>query len=124
MRPREANEERMKVLRTSLTISEACRRLKRMGQPISPSGMKNWLERRGLVAGDVLLRRPGDGGDPDDAMTRAGAERLAMTIKQYWRDRGFEVAVSVESAGWVRAIRSERVDVRSELINGMPPRRS
>lgn len=122
MRPRLPNDERMRVLRTSLTISEACRRLTRMGQPISPSGMNNWLERRGLAPGDVLLRRPGEGGDPDDAMSRAGAERLAMTIKRYWRERGYEVAVSVESAGWMKEIRAERVDVRSELVNGLPPR--
>lgn len=59
-----------------------------------------------------------------ETITREGAERIAGTIRKYWYDRGFNGAVVKvlprhsndgrrNVMGW---------DVRSNLVNGVPPR--
>jgi len=52
-----------------------------------------------------------------------GARKLKAKIEEYWAQRGFEVSISLVEAGFVPAMRSARTDVRSNMVNGMPPRR-
>jgi hypothetical protein len=54
---------------------------------------------------------------------RQGAAELKARIEEYWRKRGFEVQVVLVEAPFSAAIRSARYDVRSELIDGLPPQR-
>jgi hypothetical protein len=51
-----------------------------------------------------------------------GARKLKAKI-EYWTSRGFDVSVSLVEAGFVPAMRSARTDVRSNMVNGMPPRK-
>ncbi len=53
-----------------------------------------------------------------------GAKRLREKIAAYWAERGYEVDVDLIDAGFVPAMRSARTDVRSNMVNGMPRRRS
>jgi hypothetical protein len=52
-----------------------------------------------------------------------GARRLKARIEEYWSERGFDVNINLVEAGFVPAMRSARTDVRSNMINGLPPRR-
>ncbi len=58
-----------------------------------------------------------------DYTDAAGAATLKARIEAYWRERGFEVQVMLVDAPFAAALRAARVDVRSEMINGMPRRR-
>ncbi len=49
-----------------------------------------------------------------------GARRLKARIEEYWRERGFDVVVELQEAGFVAAMRSARTDVRSKMVNGLP----
>lgn len=51
----------------------------------------------------------------------AGASELKARIEAYWRARGFEIQVMLVDAPFSPALRAVRVDVRSELLNGLPP---
>jgi len=53
-----------------------------------------------------------------------GARRLKQRIEEYWRDRGYTVDVKLIEAGFVAAMRSARTDVRSDMVNGFPTKRS
>ncbi len=53
-----------------------------------------------------------------------GAKRLREKINAYWAERGYEVDVDLVEAGFVPAMRSARTDVRSNMVNGMPRRRT
>jgi hypothetical protein len=53
-----------------------------------------------------------------------GAKRLKQRIEEYWRDRGYAVEVKLIDAGFVAAMRSARTDVRSDMVNGFPSRKS
>ncbi len=53
-----------------------------------------------------------------------GARRLKQRIEEYWRERGFTVEVKLVEAGFVAAMRSARTDVRSDMVNGFPTRRT
>lgn len=53
-----------------------------------------------------------------------GARRLREKIREYWAERGYEVDVDLVDAGFVAAMRSARTDLRSNMVNGMPRRRS
>lgn len=57
-----------------------------------------------------------------DFCTVDGARRLKQKIEDYWRDKGFDVAVKLVDAGFMPAMRSARTDVRSDMVNGMPRR--
>ena len=52
-----------------------------------------------------------------------GARKLKMKIEEYWVSRGFDVSINLIDAGFVPAMRSARPDVRSDMVNGMPPRK-
>lgn len=52
-----------------------------------------------------------------------GARKLKLKIEEYWTNRGFDVSINLIDAGFVPAMRSARTDVRSNMVNGMPPRK-
>lgn len=53
-----------------------------------------------------------------------GARRLKQRIEDYWRERGYAVDVKLVEAGFVAAMRSARTDVRSDMVNGLPSKRT
>ncbi|HVY83872.1 MAG TPA: hypothetical protein VG943_01970 [Caulobacterales bacterium] len=53
-----------------------------------------------------------------------GARRLKQRIEEYWRERGYAVDVKLVEAGFVPAMRSARTDVRSDMVNGFPARKT
>jgi len=57
-----------------------------------------------------------------DLCTQDGASRLAAQIQEFWRKRGFDVAVETHEEGFVATMRSARTDLRSDMVNGMPRR--
>ncbi len=59
-----------------------------------------------------------------DLCDRDGADRLALKIQDFWRKRGFDVAVEAKDEGFVSTMRSARTDLRSNMINGMPTKLS
>lgn len=58
-----------------------------------------------------------------DYCSSDGAGRLQAVIADYWRKKGFDVDVELVQQGFVSTMRSSRFDVRSDMVNGMPPRR-
>lgn len=59
-----------------------------------------------------------------DWCNEEGARRLQEKINAYWIERGYDVDVDLVDAGFVPAMRSARTDVRSNMVNGMPRRKS
>ena len=59
-----------------------------------------------------------------DTFTKAGAERLAAKVREYWNKRGRGVVVWVEpSSAYLNSLRTGTwYAVRSNLRNGLPPR--
>ncbi len=51
-----------------------------------------------------------------------GAREIKARIEDYWRARGHEIQVILVRGPFTQALRGVRVDVRSNLINGLPPR--
>ena len=49
-----------------------------------------------------------------------GAEKLKSMIEQYWSSKGHKIETSLISADYTPKMRSRRVDVRSNLVNGLP----
>lgn len=49
-----------------------------------------------------------------------GARGLKERIEAYWRERGGAVAIKLVDAGFVTAMRTARVDVRSDMVDGWP----
>jgi hypothetical protein len=47
---------------------------------------------------------------------------LKQRIEAYWSERGYAVQVSLAPAGFTAPLRSARVDLRSDMLNGMPRR--
>lgn len=60
--------------------------------------------------------------EPGEWCDLAGASALRMQIENYWKARGFAVQVDLTPGGYTQTMRSNRFDVRSNLINGMPRR--
>jgi hypothetical protein len=58
-----------------------------------------------------------------DFCDQEGARKLKAKIEEYWANRGFDVSINLVEAGFVPAMRSARTDVRSNMVNGMPPRK-
>lgn len=58
-----------------------------------------------------------------DYTDKAGAAALKSRIEAFWRERGYEVQVMLVDAPFAAALRAARVDLRSEMINGLPRRR-
>ena len=60
----------------------------------------------------------------DDFCTQNGAIRLKNRITRFWKNQGYDVKIELINGGFLQSIRSSRTDVRSDMINGMPVRRS
>lgn len=58
----------------------------------------------------------------NDFCSTDGARRLKQRIEEYWKERGYNVDVKLVEAPFVAAMRSARIDVRSDLVNGFPRR--
>ena len=58
-----------------------------------------------------------------DYCTEEGARKLKRRIEAYWAERGHDVTVTLVEGGFLPSMRSKRVDVRSDLKGGLPPRR-
>ena len=56
-----------------------------------------------------------------DFCSKEGALALKEKIEAYWRERGQNVMLSLHNVGFHAAIRAARYDVRSDMVNGMPP---
>lgn len=56
----------------------------------------------------------------EDHCTEAGAQRLAKRIERYWKAHGHVVRCKTVDAGFAPAMRSARVDLRSDMVNGWP----
>lgn len=52
---------------------------------------------------------------------RGDAEQLAEAITLYWAARGWPVQVEIVEAGWCDKHLATRYDVRSNMVNGLPP---
>lgn len=59
-----------------------------------------------------------------DLCTFDGAKRLKTKIEEYWRERGYDINISLVEEGFVAAMRSSRTDIRSDMRNGMPLKRA
>lgn len=55
-----------------------------------------------------------------DRCDRLGACDLRDRIESFWRERGATVAVKLVEAPFTPNMRSARVDVRSDMLNGWP----
>lgn len=51
---------------------------------------------------------------------RYGANALKARIEAYWRERGYDVQVMLVEGSFTPQLRACRVDVRSDLVNGLP----
>lgn len=60
--------------------------------------------------------------DEQDYFSPTGAELLKQRIEAYWSERGYAVQVSLAPAGFTAPLRAARVDLRSDMVNGMPRR--
>lgn len=58
-----------------------------------------------------------------DFCDETGAKALKAIIESYWRARGWAVEVKLVPGGWIAAMRSGRLDLRSDMVNGAPTRR-
>lgn len=54
-----------------------------------------------------------------------GAAELKQKIEAYWVSRGFAPPqINLHHMGFIACMRSARTDIRSDMINGMPRKRS
>ena len=61
---------------------------------------------------------------PVDLLTIAGAQELAAKVKAYWRDRGHPEVLPRIVDGEPSAMKLGTIAVvRSNLVNGLPPRK-
>lgn len=55
-----------------------------------------------------------------DHCDKEGAAKLGAKIQAYWALRGGTVRISYEDGPFTPQMRSARVDVRSDMVNGLP----
>lgn len=55
-----------------------------------------------------------------DYTTRKGANALADRIRGHWAKQGHHVSFKLQDAPFMPAMRSGRVDLRSDMLNGWP----
>lgn len=67
-----------------------------------------------------MIREHRDTHEPEELCDAAGASKLKARIEAYWAARGLAVEVQLRAAGFHPAIRSARVDLRSNMRNGFP----
>lgn len=73
-----------------------------------------------VSAAEPLPRESYYGFDHGETCDRAGAERIARKIEEFWRDRGKIVNTRIVPKGFHSAIRSTRYEVHSDLVDGLP----
>lgn len=56
--------------------------------------------------------------------TESAARAILQRIQAYWAERGYEVEGQVFASGYSERLRSTVYEVRTDLVNGMPTRRS
>lgn len=56
----------------------------------------------------------------DDATSATGAQRIKERIERYWRERGFEVHVTLKRLPYIAVAREAAFAISSDLINGLP----
>ena len=63
--------------------------------------------------------------DAPELSDAEGAQRLKQRIEAYWKERGFNnIEVELHPAGFLSSMRTARVDLRSNLVNGQPPEKA
>lgn len=75
-----------------------------------------------MMMGDNLFDRPPTPA-PGEFTDRQGAELLKARIESYWRERGYDVQITLVQAAFTAALRASRYDLRSEMTNGLPRKR-
>ena len=55
-----------------------------------------------------------------DYCDEAGAKRLKIQIENYWLAQGKRVNVELVYRPFMSKMRSTRMDIRSDMLNGMP----
>ncbi len=60
----------------------------------------------------------------NDFCNAFGAGRLKQRIEDYWRARGCAVNVQLLESRFTAAMRSSRTDVRSDMLDGLPSRKT
>lgn len=55
-----------------------------------------------------------------DYTDQRGASTLKERIEAYWRERGFDIQVILVEGAFTQSLRGCRMDLRSDLINGLP----
>lgn len=66
------------------------------------------------------MNRQADGREPMELTDQKGAVELKARIEAYWRERGHDIQVMLVDGGFSATMRTGRVDVRSNLVNGLP----
>lgn len=100
-------EKNQSSLRTLFTRSRAMRRVARRFEGLP------------MMMGDNLFDRPPTPA-PGEFTDRQGAELLKARIESYWRERGYDVQITLVQAAFTAALRASRYDLRSEMTNGLP----
>lgn len=75
-----------------------------------------------MVLGEVAFDHPA-ASTPGEFTDRHGAELLKARIESYWRERGYDVQITLVQAAFTPALRASRYDLRSEMTNGLPRKR-
>jgi len=73
-----------------------------------------------VSAAEPLPRESYYGFDHGETCDRAGAERIARKIEEFWAAQGKIVNIRIVPKGFHAAIRSTRFEVHSDLIDGLP----
>ena len=58
--------------------------------------------------------------DPEDPLTKTGAERLSAKIYQYWKDKGKEIKIWAEPFVDKRVSTHNMFQIQSNLYRGLP----
>lgn len=58
-----------------------------------------------------------------DLCEQEGATRLAAQIREYWARKGGYVETRLIPGPFCAAMRTARMDVRSDMVNGLPRKR-
>jgi hypothetical protein len=90
-------------------------------KPALPHFVNNAGSLEGATIGmSVAFDLPTTPRDTGNYTDRAGAEKLKARIEAYWRERGYEIQITLAPAAFTPALRASRFDIRSELLDGLP----
>ena len=59
-----------------------------------------------------------------DLLTKEGAEAIKRTLQDKWPDDRYDLVVRIIQKKFTPKVRSRRFDVESNMVNGLPPRKS